>query len=66
MFSSDVTSLLRALLDEVCADVAANETSKKALVASKILESASKGERDADALRTIGRQALRETPSMWS
>ena len=66
MFSSDVTSLLRALLDEVCADVAANETSKKAFVASKILEGASKGARDTDALRNIGRQALRATPSMWS
>jgi hypothetical protein len=44
--------------------MAEHETSKKTFVASKILESASKGERDADALRFVGRRALRATPSM--
>ena len=58
MFSSEVTSLLRTVLDEVCAGVAKHESSKKALVASKILESASKGERDADVLKSVGCQAL--------
>ena len=43
MFSSEVTALLRAVMDEVCADVAEHETSKKARVASILLESASKG-----------------------
>ena len=43
MFSSEVTALLRAILDEVCVDVAEHETSKKARVASILLESASKG-----------------------
>jgi hypothetical protein len=66
MFSSEVIALLRNVLDEICADVAGHETSKKTFVASKILESASKGERDADALRSVGRQALRATPSMWN
>jgi hypothetical protein len=66
MFSSEVIALLRNVLDEICADVARHETSKKTFVASKILESASKGERDADALRSVGRQALRATPSMWN
>ena len=63
MFSSEVTALLRAVLDEVCADVAEHETSKKARVASMLLESASKGE-NADALRFVGRRALRSAPSM--
>jgi hypothetical protein len=61
MFSSGVTALLRTVLDEVCADMAGRETSKKTFIASKILESASRGERDADVLRSIGRQALRAT-----
>ncbi|MBU6458186.1 MAG: hypothetical protein KGQ48_11705 [Bradyrhizobium sp.] len=58
MFGSEVTLLLRTVLNEVCAGLAEHETEKKALVASKILESASKGERDAEALRSVGRQAL--------
>lgn len=65
MFSSEVTALLRAVLDEVCAEIAEHETSKKVLIASRILESASKGERDADALRIVGHQAL-VIPSVWS
>lgn len=64
MFSSETTALLRTVLDEVCAGVAKHESDKKALVASKILESASKGERDADELRSVGRRALRLAPSM--
>jgi hypothetical protein len=64
MFSSEIIALLRNVLDEICADMAEHETSKKTFVASKILESASKGERDADALRFVGRRALRATPSM--
>jgi len=64
MFSSEFTLLLRTLLDEVCAGLAEDETGKKALVASKILESASKGERDANTLRSVGRQVLRSGASM--
>jgi hypothetical protein len=65
MFSSEVTFLIRTVFDEVCASVAENETAKKTLVASKILESASKGERDANALRSVGRRALGSAPTMW-
>jgi len=35
------------------------------MVASKLLESASKGELSADALRSAGRRALKTPPSMW-
>jgi hypothetical protein len=48
MFDPKTTALLRAILEEVCADVAHHETGKKALVASKILESASKGDLNPD------------------
>jgi len=64
MFSPDVTALLRSVLDEVCAEVSIHETAKKALVAAKILESASKGELDADNLRSVGRRALGTAPSV--
>jgi hypothetical protein len=59
MFNSETTALLRAVLDEVCAEISIHETAKKAFVASKILESASKGESNRDALRAAGRRALR-------
>jgi hypothetical protein len=65
MFSSEVTALLRTVLDEVCADVAEHETSTKTRVASLLLESASMGERNADTLRSVGRRALRSRPSRW-
>jgi hypothetical protein len=66
MFSSEVTALLRAVLDEVCADMAEHETSKKTLVASTLLENASRGERVVEALRSVGRRALQSAPSMWN
>jgi hypothetical protein len=62
MFSSEVTLLLRTILNEVCAGLAEYETGKRALVASKILESASKGERNIYMLRSVGRQALLAAP----
>jgi len=65
MFNSEVTALLRTILDEVCADLSEYEAGRKALVASKLLESASKGELSADALRSVGRRALQVPPSMW-
>jgi hypothetical protein len=65
MFSPEVTALLRAILDEVCADLSEFDAGRKALVASKLLESASKGELSADILRSVGRRALNGTPSMW-
>jgi hypothetical protein len=62
MFSSEVTLLLRTILNEVCAGLAEYETGKRTLVASKILESASKGERNIYMLRSVGRQALLAAP----
>ena len=66
MFDAVVTALFRAVLDEVCLDVPTHEAGKKALVASKPLESAPKGELEADNLRAVGRQALLPAPSMWN
>ena len=66
MFSPEVTALLRGVLDEVCASVSVHETSTKALVASKLLESATRGELNADTLRSIGRMALQQAPRVCS
>jgi len=66
MFNADVTALLRTILDEVCADLPNHEGGRKALVASRLLESAARGEISADALRSVGRRALKGAPpSMW-
>jgi hypothetical protein len=66
MFDLVVTALFGAVLDEVCVDVPTQEAGKKALVVSKPLEDAAKGELDVDNLRTVGRQPLLPAPSMWN
>ena len=63
MFDALVTALLRGIRDEV--DVPTHEARKKAFAASEHLESAPKGELDADNLRAVGRQAPLPAPSMW-
>jgi hypothetical protein len=63
MFDGEVTALLRTILDDVC-DLSEFEAGRKALVASKLLESASRGELSADALRSVGRRALRAAPTV--
>jgi len=64
MFDAVVTALFRAVLDEVCLDVPAQETRKIALVTPGPL--APKGELDADNLSAVGRKALLPAPSMWN
>ena len=64
--SNEVTVLLRSIFDEVCVGVPVHETGKKAFVASKLLECASAGERNVDALRLVGRRALQPTDPVWS
>ncbi|WGD53090.1 hypothetical protein QA641_03880 [Bradyrhizobium sp. CB1650] len=64
MFDTETTTLLRAVLDEVCETVSRYETSARAHVASKILEAATRGETSVDGLKQVGRNALREAPMM--
>jgi hypothetical protein len=67
MFSAEKTSLLRAVLDEVCEDLPKNETSVsvRAHVACKILEAAKRDDSSVEVLKSVGRRALFEIPSMW-
>jgi hypothetical protein len=64
MFDTATTSLLRAVLDEVCESVSRRETGVRTHVASKILEAATKGNVSPEALREVGRKALSQA-SMW-
>ncbi len=65
MFSAEKTSLLRAVLDEVCENLPKNETGMRAHVAVKILEAAKRDDASVEVLKTVGRRALFEIPSMW-
>jgi hypothetical protein len=65
MFDAATTALLRAVLDEVCENVARHETGARTHVASKILEAATRGETSRDSLKQAGREALSDAPTMW-
>ena len=58
MFDPATAALLRAVLDEVCANIPQLETSTRTRVASKILEAATKGECSVEDLKEAGREAL--------
>jgi hypothetical protein len=62
MFDAVTTALLRSILDEICDGVSLQETAVRTHVASKILEAAARGEKSADRLRQIGRDALKAAP----
>ncbi|MHC2621346.1 DNA-binding transcriptional regulator YdaS (Cro superfamily) [Bradyrhizobium huanghuaihaiense] len=65
MFDTATTTLLRAVLDEVCESVSHCEIGARTHVASKILEAATRGEVSPDELRQVGRDALSHAPTMW-
>lgn len=53
------TDLLRAIHNDVCEKLSRYETRTRTHVASKLLESASSGERSVAGLTKVGRDALR-------
>ena len=65
MFSAEKTSLLRAVLDEVCENLPKNETGTRTHVAVQILEAAKRDDASVEVLKSVGRRALFEAPSMW-
>nr|WP_249810650.1 MULTISPECIES: hypothetical protein [unclassified Bradyrhizobium] len=65
VLDATTTTLLRAVLEEVCDNLPRSETGTRAHVASKILEAANKGEITAERLRQVAMQALRSAPTMW-
>lgn len=64
MFNAETTALLRAVLEEVCETIPANETGARTHVAAKLLEAAAQGHLSTDALKAAGREAL-HPPAMW-
>lgn len=65
MFDPATTALLRAILDEVCADVSRREIGARTYVASRILEAAAEGDASPDRLKKVGCEALHDAPTMW-
>jgi len=61
----ETATLLRSVLDELCAHVHQSDRGTKVDVASKLLEAVKQGRSSADELRAVGQQALRKTPTMW-
>ncbi|MCP3416307.1 hypothetical protein [Bradyrhizobium pachyrhizi] len=64
MFDAETTTLLRAVLEEVCENISVFETGARTHVASKILEAAANGRLSIDDLKAAGYNAL-NTPTMW-
>ncbi|MCK1653500.1 hypothetical protein IVA88_18945 [Bradyrhizobium sp. 149] len=64
MIDTATKALLRTVLDEVCESVPRYEIGARTHVASKLLETASKGDISADRLKQAARNALSEVPTM--
>ena len=65
MLDTEMTTLLRAVLDEVCVNVPESEIAMRQRVAAKIFEATQKGLWSIDDVRRAGREALTSTPTMW-
>jgi hypothetical protein len=61
----ETATLLRSVLNELCAHVHHHDRGTRVDVASKLLEAVKQGRSTADELRQVGQQALRQTPTMW-
>jgi hypothetical protein len=64
MIDTATKALLRTVLDEVCECVPRYEIGARTHVASKLLETASRGDVSADRLKQAARNALSEAPRM--
>ena len=64
MIDTATKALLRNVLDEVCETIPRYETGARTHVASKLLETASRGDISAERLKQAARNALSEIPTM--
>ncbi|WP_109142809.1 hypothetical protein [Bradyrhizobium sp. SUTN9-2] len=65
MFDTATIALLRAVLDEMCESVLGRQIGARTHVASKILETATRGKVSRERLRPMGRDALSHVRTMW-
>lgn len=65
MPNPETTTLLRAVLEELCAGLSPSDVSTRTSIASKLLETVKQGRSSRDDLKRAGREALRRPPTMW-
>jgi hypothetical protein len=61
----ETATLLRSVLDELYAHVHHFDGHTKVDLASRLLEAVKQGRSSMDELREVGKQALKQTPTMW-
>ncbi|WP_426412455.1 hypothetical protein [Bradyrhizobium ganzhouense] len=65
MPDAEMAALLRAVLDEVCADLAPSEMAMRERIAARLSDRVRSGQCSVDDLRRAGRDALIRAPTMW-
>ena len=65
MPDAEMAALLRAVLDEVCADLAPFDMVTRERVSARLNELVRSGPCSAEDLRRAGRDALIRVPTMW-
>ena len=65
MADAETAAALRAVIDELCAEVALEDTATRTRVASTLPAATKRGRQSVDELRKAGKAALRPPPSMW-
>jgi hypothetical protein len=65
MPDAEMAALLRAVLDEVCADLAPSEMAARERIAARLSDLVRSGQCSVDVLRRAGRDALTRAPTMW-
>ena len=65
MPDAEMAALLRAVLDEVCADIAPSDTATRERVAARLSDLVRSGCCSVDELKRVGLDALINAPTMW-
>jgi hypothetical protein len=65
MPDAETAALLRAVLDEVCADLVPSEMATRERIAARLSDLVLSGQCSVDGLRRAGRDALTRAPTMW-
>ncbi|MDA9405600.1 MULTISPECIES: hypothetical protein [unclassified Bradyrhizobium] len=65
MPDAEMAALLQAVLDEVCADVPAWDTTTRERVAIRLRATARQDRCSLEDLKRAGRDALTRAPTMW-
>jgi hypothetical protein len=62
---AEMAALLRAVLDEVCAEIPPWDSTTRERVAAKLSDVVRSGSCSVDDLKRAGREALTRAPTMW-